>query len=151
MQKAMSAIQITEVKATAAELADLLGLTDRTIRRLAEAGTIPPATEGRFPLREAVRGYVVSLRRRKDAPKLADAKRRRAECQARMAELDLQAREGSLISVDECDRRLRPGMVSMRQIILSSDLSDDQKDNCSRPPGNIRAGIYQPAAKGRCR
>jgi hypothetical protein len=118
---------IKEFTVSALELADLLVLTDRTIRRLAEAGTIPPATKNRFGLREGVRGYVLSLRQRKDAPKLEDAKRRRAECLAQMAELDLRERKGSLIPVPEMSARLSPMLICMRQVILGSELSYDEQ------------------------
>jgi hypothetical protein len=63
---------------TAAELSEILGLTDERLRQLAKEG-MPKASRGRYPLRDAVRFYADSLRKRRetgdDGPSKTDMER----------------------------------------------------------------------------
>jgi|ERR1041384_1355564 hypothetical protein len=113
---------------TARDLARLLALSDRSVRRLASEGVIPAAADGKFNLVKAVSSYVKSIKAKTDAPTLLAARRRRMEAQAGLSELDLETRKKNLVSLDEMDQRLRPMLVGVRQRILGSTLSDDEKD-----------------------
>ncbi|ESZ17511.1 hypothetical protein X735_12575 [Mesorhizobium sp. L2C085B000] len=84
---------------TAAELGDVLNLTDRRIRQLAEEGVFERAGRGRYPLAGSVQAYIAAqetdesdeLRREKIA--LMRAQRRRIE-------LDNLVREGTEADLD---------------------------------------------------
>lgn len=52
---------------TAAELSEIVGLQDQRLRELAALG-MPKASRGRYPLRDAVRFYVDTLRKRQEKP-----------------------------------------------------------------------------------
>lgn len=52
---------------TATELAEILGVTDQTLRNLAAQG-MPKASRGRYPLRDAARWYLDTLRKRQENP-----------------------------------------------------------------------------------
>jgi DNA-binding transcriptional MerR regulator len=134
-------------RVTAATLAELLALSERTVRRLAAEGTIPPPTDAGFELGTCVRGYVAALRARKDSRRMADAKLRRALAQAKTAELDLAQREGSLLPVEEIYQRLRPACVAMRQCILASSMMEDERGDLIDHLGNLLCdGLRTPSA-----
>ena len=55
---------LTTARVSAATLAELLALSERTVRRLATEGTIPPPTDAGFGLGPSFRGYIAALRTR---------------------------------------------------------------------------------------
>src|ERR1044071_7540018 len=93
---------------SAADLADLLGLSERHVGRLAASGVIPPPIRGKFALRDSVRGYVSSLYARTDSGPLREARRRRTLAQSSLDELTLAERRGRLVDLGDLMKRLEP-------------------------------------------
>ena len=138
---------LTTARVSAATLAELLALSERTVRRLATEGTIPPPTDAGFGLGPSIRGYIAALRTRKDSHQLAAVKLRKMTAEARSAELDLAQREGSLLPVEEIYQRLRPACVAMRQCILASSMMEDERGDLIDHLGNLLCdGLRTPSA-----
>src|SRR5690606_7207395 len=81
---------------TAGQAARLLMLTPRRLRQLAEAGHIPAAVKGRYPLASVVRGYLQFLRERVErisannpGADLASAKEKEIRLRTRQREAQL--------------------------------------------------------------
>jgi len=55
-------VDIWPETAATAEIADLLGVSLRTIGELTQKGILPKAARGRYPVRDAVRAYAAHLR-----------------------------------------------------------------------------------------
>jgi len=116
--------------ATAAALAALLGVSDRTIRDLAKRGIIVRAEDG-FALAESVRGYCSHLRELatgrggEGAIASATAERARlARMQADLAETKGRKLVGELVEASEVEaewsavlRMVRAGMQRLRQAV----------------------------------
>lgn len=106
------------------ELAQVLGLTTRQVHNLTEEAVLPsrPAENGRdrlYVLDQAVPAYVrykVASVRPTDRDE-ADA--RRARAQARLAELELEEREGSLIPLAVHKRVTSEAFAQVRANMLS--------------------------------
>lgn len=79
---------------TAAQAAKLLMITPRRLRQLAEAGHIPSAVRGRYPLASVVRGYLQFLRERVERissnPGADLASAREREIRLRLAQREAQ-------------------------------------------------------------
>ncbi|MFC4625534.1 hypothetical protein ACFO1V_09950 [Daeguia caeni] len=79
---------------TAGQAARLLMLTPRRLRQLAEAGHIPSAVRGRYPLASVVRGYLQFLRERVERissnPGADLASAREREIRLRLAQREAQ-------------------------------------------------------------
>jgi phage terminase Nu1 subunit (DNA packaging protein) len=94
---------VVNASVTGAELAALLGLTDRHIRALAGKG-LPRSADGTYPLGAAIRWYV-SRKAAQSAPKgLLAARTRREEAAASKAELELARLRGELMTVEDYRR-----------------------------------------------
>jgi hypothetical protein len=79
-------MDILTLSVTAKELGDVLGLTDRRIRQLAEEGVLDRVERGRYPLANSVQAYLAAQAAeddelREERIKLVRAQRRRLELQ----------------------------------------------------------------------
>lgn len=108
---------------TVAELADLLGLSTRTVKQLAAEGVFPRTSRGRYDLKAGVRNYTGRLR---DGAALrggddATTAARRREAEARAAKLEVQARRmtGDLVEAAEVARRWTAILTDVRARMLA--------------------------------
>jgi len=93
--------------ANQAELAAMLGLSVRQIRRLREAGMPCEGPKGRprYPVAECVRWYVAS--QRLPASNLAEVRLREATAKAELKEIELQQKRRELVPVGEAASIIR--------------------------------------------
>ena len=125
------------VKVPTATLCRLFGISDVHLGKLAAAGHVFRAGIGQYDLWASVRGYIGFLQKRAEsgrkAPQkhtlsLAEAKiqetRERSE---RLALRNAEAR-GELVSIRQIVRAFGNIFSAMRERILSSDLTDAEKD-----------------------
>ena len=120
-------LQIGEI--TTAQLCELTGYSDRTHRLAADAGYFPKPVRGLYKTVATLQGL---FRRERDLRQKAkggiDAKReRKLDKEIEILELDTAERKSELLPVDEIYQRLRPACVAMRQRILASTLTDDER------------------------
>ena len=87
---------------TASEIGDVLDLTDRRVRQLAEEGVFPRASRGQYPLRECVLAYVAAQATTGDV-ELRSEKIALLKAQRRRIELDNSNREGTTAGFDYQD------------------------------------------------
>ena len=116
-------------KLTAADLAELIGISERRVRELAKDGTIKADAEGSFVLGPAIRAYTKRLRAFSEQPTLLAARRRKLEAEAHIAELRLAREQGTVMSVSQLMDLLTPGLQSARAAILQAEFPDaDARD-----------------------
>jgi phage terminase Nu1 subunit (DNA packaging protein) len=120
--------RIETITVSASELAAVLALSQRHVRRLSADGVLPKPAKGKWPLAEAVASYVKHLKGRAEKATLTAARTRRAEAQATLAEFEVAEKSATLVSVAVMVARLTPALASMRQCLLSSTLAEDERD-----------------------
>lgn len=99
---------------TAAELTELWGVTDQTLRNFAAQG-MPKASRGRYPLRDACRWYLDTLRKRDAGRELAGPTK--ADVDRDMALLKLKRAQGEVF-----DRREVMETATGAHLRLGNDL-----------------------------
>lgn len=107
----------------AAELADFLGLSTRTVRELAERGVIQRIGPNRFPLRESIRAYCASLREtasgRSKNSNLTAEKLRYEKARADAQEMKNAAMRRQLVPVAEVERAWSSILRDVRAAMLA--------------------------------
>jgi len=108
---------------TVAELADLLGLSTRTVKQLAAEGVFPRTSRGQYDLKAGVRNYTARLR---DGAALrggddATSAARRRESEARALKVELANRKalGELVEAQEVARRWTASLTDVRARMLA--------------------------------
>ena len=84
------------------ELAELLDMSDRAVRKLTQEGVLQRVSRGRYDLRDALPAYVRHIRgalgvKPDDIPDLAEARARQALSAAKVNELKAAELEGKLV------------------------------------------------------
>ena len=110
---------------TAAELAEWLNLSPPRLHAMAREGTLPRATDSRFPLRSSVRAYADHLRARQKAsrapdPELAAEKVRLARANAEKVETANAKARGELIPAPEVERAWAGVLRDVRAAVLAA-------------------------------
>lgn len=108
---------------TVAELADLLGLSTRTVKDLAARGVLPRTARGRYDLKASVQNYTRSLRdsaalRGGDDATTA-ARRREAEARAEKVELQNARTRREFVPAAEVERRWSEILRDVRARMLA--------------------------------
>jgi len=94
-------MSVAELKLTAAELGEVLGgLTARRIRQLAEDGTFPRPSRGKFPLVACVSAYLALRESATDGDELKRERAGLVRAQRRRVELENSVSEGKLVDVE---------------------------------------------------
>lgn len=88
---------------TAGQAARLLMLTPRRLRQLAEAGHIPGATRGRYPLAATIQGYLKFLRESIERRADDNAGASLASAKEKEIRLRLRQREAELIDAEDAE------------------------------------------------
>lgn len=102
----------------ASVLAGLFDLSERRIRQLADAGVIPKAARGEYPLAQAIRGYVKFVGKDGRGPddEASTFRRSRARlmnARAALAEIEQAEREGDLVPATQVEE----GWIKIAAII----------------------------------
>ena len=121
---------------TTAELAIILDLTPRRLQQLTVEGVIPGnGSNGGYEVATAVPAYIKYLRSglrtaRNDALRIEQTRlaRENADAQA----MENQRRRGALVEVETVYNFYLSVFVKIRQVILSSDLTFDEKADLLR-------------------
>jgi len=95
------------LQVSVAELAGLLGITERRVQQLADEGCLVKAVRGSYDLAGSVQGYLVFLRKQlpnTGKPTESAERTRLLKAKAGIAELEEQQRRGELGRVDEMER-----------------------------------------------
>lgn len=114
------ATDLERAEITAAALADVLGVSDRRVRQLAEAGVLPRSTRGRHPLLESLRGFVRHQRRETAGlqhgatESFQDARARRERLQADLLELELAKARGEVAPLADVERTWSRTFATLR-------------------------------------
>lgn len=113
-----------DVAVTTTELADLLGVTPRTVTGLAREGVVVRAGRGVYLLAPSVKNYCERLRemaagRGSDSEALTGERIRLVKLQADKAELDLAERRASLFSAAEIADGWRKIVRTARAALLA--------------------------------
>jgi phage terminase Nu1 subunit (DNA packaging protein) len=94
---------IQDIEITTLQLAEILGITSRRIRQLAEMGVFNPKPGGIHNLKFAVQGflkYQIEKERNSDDV-LKDAERRKAVAEAELKEIQLKVTKGKLVEIEK--------------------------------------------------
>lgn len=86
---------------SAQELAGLLGVTDRTVRNLAAAGTITRAPTGKYPLAASIRAIIAEAKKSMPVNNLSRENEAIAAGKRRLIEIQVAERDGRLIDLTE--------------------------------------------------
>lgn len=109
---------------SAAQLADLLGVSGRRVAQLAQEGAIPKAARGVYPLPEAVRAYCAYAKANPDGrPRkmqtLEAEKTRLTRAQAELAEVKAAQARGDLLPVQAVQARWIETVTALRAALLA--------------------------------
>jgi phage terminase Nu1 subunit (DNA packaging protein) len=111
-------------EATTSDLAKLFGATVQHINDLARKGVVKRTAQGRFDLKESVRGWAkykeqLILAKAGSPGTYAAAKTRRALADAQKAEIDLAEKLGKLVEAETTERVLSQLLGIIRQRLLA--------------------------------
>lgn len=103
-----------------AELADLLGVSARTVQTLAKEQVIPKAERGRFPL-AAVTAYCTFIREdaRRGPADFQEERARLTRARADVAEIELAQRRGELLRREDVDAAMIGAFSRVRARLLA--------------------------------
>ena len=105
----------------AGTIADMLGITDRHLRRLVTEGIVPKATHGRYPLRGCVHGYVRYLQAlRVSTDEHSGEKTRLSKVRADTYELELAEKRGELYRREVIDEALFSACTTLTAMLDGS-------------------------------
>ena len=127
----------------------MLGISGRHVSRLADLGVFKRGgVTGKWPLDESVRAYVEHLRADKKEGKTGDyneAKTREKAAKARLAELQVQEREGKLLTIEHvCEVN---GAVYTALVGRLCNLSDGLANICHEQPAEFIAQRFNDAIR----
>jgi phage terminase Nu1 subunit (DNA packaging protein) len=105
-----------------ARLAELLGLNERTVRKLADDGILVRVGRGLYDQDASILRYVTHLRdvsaRRANSSEAASSHARYKLAQAELAELDLAQTRGEVLDRDEVQDTWHALLLAVRQTLL---------------------------------
>ena len=105
-------------------IAKLLDLSPRRVQQLSKEGIIPRSERGRYELVPSVRGYVNYLRERSidngsSVVSLDDARKRKTNAEAEMAEIELAKARASVVNIRDVRKQWDKVMGECRTRILA--------------------------------
>lgn len=93
-------MELRDYQANAAELAELIGITDRQVRNLHRANVLLQNGK-KYPLAQSIQAYVAYAAHGKVQSEVVDSKSRLMSAQARNAEMDADRKAGQLLDVND--------------------------------------------------
>jgi hypothetical protein len=121
------------------KLRTITGLSDQRHRQLANEGHFPAPIRGHYQVEATCAGiirYFKELHQRRDKT-LGQKRERKLDNENELLEIEIAERSAQLIPVDEMVARLTPAIGSMRQRILASTLTEDERDELIDDLGRI--------------
>lgn len=115
---------------SAEKLCELSGLTDRRHRQIAAEGFFPPPIKGQYQANSTIRGLLRYYREmtQRSGSGIKQKREAKLDKEVELMDMDIAERKGHLISVDDMEQRLRPMLIAVRQKVLGSTMTDDEKD-----------------------
>jgi phage terminase Nu1 subunit (DNA packaging protein) len=134
------------------ELSEIIGLTDRRVRQLARAGSIPRHTRGRYDLIDAVRGYIAYLKERALEVEIDGESHEQSKARLTRARADIQERAslqmaGILIPLDQIELSWSTVIAMIRQRLIAlpdrvaPEVHDAESVNDTKE--KLRLAIYE--------
>lgn len=122
----MSEVKITDdTTVSTTELARVLGLSARRVQQMAQDGTVPPATRGRFRLNDSVQRYIafVTGNQLSEEEKKTEKARRMAEVQikaakAAVAKLEASELQGKMHRAEDVQAVTEDMANTLRSLLL---------------------------------
>jgi len=111
------------------DLAKMTGLTEARLRQIAATGAIPGPTAGRWQHPETVQRLFAHYRRRNELKPLDEARLRKMQAEASMAELAYQKETGALLSVTQTFELIDQVVAALRSGILASSLPKEDRND----------------------
>lgn len=151
----MAEAKITdETTVSTTELAKVLGLSARRIQQLAQDGTVPPATRGRFRLNDSVRRYItfISGNKMSEEEKKVEKTRKMAEAQikaakATVAKLEASELQGKMHRSEDVEAITEDMANTLRSLLLAlpGRLAVDvhQADSAAEASVIIRKAVHE--------
>ncbi len=110
------------------EIADLFGMTERSVQTLARNGIIPRLRQGRFDLIDTVKAYVKYLREKaagqveamKESPKTRLLRAQADECEAKavLRHMEVEVERGKLLKRSDIERQLYARFIEIKAALL---------------------------------
>jgi hypothetical protein len=131
-------------------LARILGLSERTAYRLAEAGVLVRTAKGRYDVAQSVQSYIIHMLtsaapgQSEESPDLAQARQDLYREQTRRLRLENDARESQLVEADLVEGFLAHVAVTFGAQLdaLGGRLAGQLEGACSCRAAEIRARIF---------
>jgi phage terminase Nu1 subunit (DNA packaging protein) len=109
-------------------IAELFGVTERRVEQLAQKKIIPKAGNGLFDLGPTVQAYIrylhglangaISADTTELKQRMLDAKTREGEAKAALRQIELEQRQGGLITLDEVKRQWSARLLEFKAAML---------------------------------
>ncbi len=117
-----------------ADLAHLVGVSARSIRRLAQQGVIPAAVGGRYESASTLKSLFQYYRdRREQRASLVIATTRDRNASADLKELERKQLEGDLVTMEEARGVIRQFLGPMRDILTTAPMALAARVNPADP------------------
>lgn len=118
---------ISSVTVNATVLSDILGVSDRRIRQLAEEGILVRASKGRYKLIESIKNYIVTLRISNDGAAggisedldLDEEKAKHEVVKIQMSQLKLQLMKGEVHKSEDVRAVMSDMLVAFRSRLMN--------------------------------
>ena len=118
---------ISAITVNATVLADIIGVTDRRIRGLAEEGILVRASKGRYNLKESLINYILTLKVAREEPAssgddfldLDSVKAKHEVVKMQMSELKLHLMEGTMHKSEDVRAVMYDMLVAFRTKLMS--------------------------------
>lgn len=117
---------ISAITVNATVLADIIGVTDRRVRGLAEEGILVRASKGRYKLKESLVNYILTLKvAREESTSLSDGldldtvKAEHEVVKMHMSELKLHLMEGTMHKSEDVRAVMCDMLVAFRTKLMS--------------------------------
>lgn len=123
---------------TTKQLAELLGMAERSVRAAADRGVVIRAKEpGYYLMPDSVRAYISSLRGERKGKAYDAAKLKEKQAKARIAEILADEREGQLLHIDTI--AATNGAILTAFTSRLSNFGDGLSSICHNQPGEFVA------------
>lgn len=119
-----SAPDAKEKGQTADQVAAFCDITVRRVQQLAREQVFPKLGRGRYPLLRCVRAYIGMLRKQIEQKSqqwgtLEEARTRKTQAEAQLAELHLAREEGQLLTLSDYQRKIDEPLERLRAKLLN--------------------------------
>jgi len=132
----MADMKITDdTTVSTTELARVLGLSARRIQQMAQDGTVPPATKGRFRLNDSVQRYITFI----TGNKLSEDEQK-TEKARRLAEVQIKAAKASVAKLEASE--LQGKMHRSEDVqAITEDMANSMRELLLGLPGRLAVDV----------